>query len=280
VKRGGGASGGEHVRYGGRGTRTDSKIRRGGLQPIDGRRLDELLKNGSAPEPEPEPEEDAMLMEKLTDWTKRLGLARGAVEAVGATAKGLRDEHARLEQERITLISAKPPREDIAATVNAEVDRLGRAWLDVAGAAVLGELAGGVEVDGHGQFVRITPGVLGRDFGPLAGYVTLASLCAIVPDLVKTGLAQVLDAVPYTAGPPMAERAGRIAAVDERIADVEREHAILVDQAAAVGVSMEHMPGERARRTGVAQRRELAEANNRLNASAIAQGRVKPEPVE
>jgi len=40
-RRAGGASGGEHVRFGGR-----------GLTPIDERRLDELLRNGSAPEPE------------------------------------------------------------------------------------------------------------------------------------------------------------------------------------------------------------------------------------
>ncbi len=74
----------------------------------------------------------------------------------------------------------------------------------------------------------------------------------------------------------MGERTRLIAEVDVKIADIEAEHSTLVDQARELGIRLELLPAESARRLQAQQRREFVAAQNRVNADAIRRGVAEP----
>jgi hypothetical protein len=77
-----------------------------------------------------------------------------------------------------------------------------------------------------------------------------------MPDALKRGLRTIVAGTPYVAGAPLQDRVGLIADVDRRIADTEREHASLVDEAGAHGVTLAHLQEEVGHRTIAAQKAE------------------------
>ena len=93
---------------------------------------------------------------------------------------------------------------------------------------------------------------------------------------MKASLGAIIDAAKFEAGPPMADRERLLADLDERLADVERQHAQLVDEAAEAGIVLSHMDGERGRRIQAEQRAQYVEKNNALNRRAIERGVVEP----
>jgi hypothetical protein len=76
------------------------------------------------------------------------------------------------------------------------------------------------------------------------------------------------------------ERERKILAIDREIADVEREHTELADEAARNGIAIELMDAERAARIQHAARRDAAERFNTANGRAIRQGHIRRMEVE
>lgn len=111
--------------------------------------------------------------------------------------------------------------------------------------------------------------------------VTWGVLALFYPDQAKETFAKLARSYTYTAGPPQAERAGVIAKLEAELAELERAEEALVDDAAAVGVKLEHRPEVTQRRERERSQRERAERAaeaERRSADAAAEARDWPEP--
>lgn len=208
----------------------------------------------------------------LKDVATRLAAGKAAAQDLHAAEADLRAAHAALLAERAQLIGALPPRQALVRAAAEEVDahaaqfRAGRA-LEVARA-----VAGGLEVGADGMVRGVRAGSIA---GGLSFPLDFATLCALAPDAVKAGLRAILEAADYQAGPPLADRAALIAAVDERIRETIEQHTALVDDAKALGIPLQLMPEEHARRLRAERHRADADAFNSLNRDAIKRGAVK-----
>jgi hypothetical protein len=93
----------------------------------------------------------------------------------------------------------------------------------------------------------------------------LPVLAVFAPDLLRDGLARVLRAVDVDEGVPLADRAALLAAVVQRRARIEDEHARLVDAAREVGIGLEHLPPAVLKRGRAAEAHAAWEADGALN---------------
>jgi hypothetical protein len=80
------------------------------------------------------------------------------------------------------------------------------------------------------------------------------------------GLARIVRATKYEAGPPLGDRLARLAALEAERAAVQLEHADLVDRAEAAGATMPHLPEEQARRVRAAQAHAAWVTDGEVNA--------------
>lgn len=257
--------------YGGelnsRGRRQNTKGTRGLPNVIDTRRLDELLDS----ERQQRGENDM----SLTDTVRKILSPRAIVAPITDEITRLLGELAQLREERATLLSLKPPREEIIAEVNRQVDALAVAYARDHGPRILDAAAGRVETapGRDNEVVGVRPGSLTAAF---PGVLTLQDLIALAPDVVKASVAKILKGVEYEQGSPLSERVQQLADVDHRIAAIERAHTELADEARAAGPGLELLPEERARRYRAAQHADFVRKNNALNRDAIARGVAKP----
>jgi hypothetical protein len=204
----------------------------------------------------------------LADLTSRLAGARSALDAVHETDKALRTMHAELQAERARLCGAKPPREAVIAAAERQVDAIAAAWAAANGAQLVTAIVGAVDVQPNGEVRGLVAGNL-LHLPALAGLVDVPTLAAIMPEYLKDGLRRVIEATPYVAGPPMADRPGLIADVDAKIADVEDQHSELVARAAELGISIELLLDVRARRAHEANLAEFRERDARDRARRV-----------
>jgi hypothetical protein len=202
----------------------------------------------------------------LRSWAKSLVGARDALAELREHERALREEHERLVSvERPGLISRRPPVEDLVADVASQIDALGARWRAANADRVIAELTGSVDVAPSGAVSRIVSGNLEAAFPAPLG---IDALAALVPAVLKAALSDVVRAVEYDAGPPMASRVPMVAELDRRVAEIEEAHNELVDQAAELGVTIPRLPAVAARLAEEARRRERAEADERANAAA------------
>jgi hypothetical protein len=218
------------------------------------------------------------MLTRLADPTKRLTSARDAIAQLRHADRTLTAEHAHLLQERTDLLRYRPPRAEIVAELEFQIDAVAATYATEHGARLVAAVSAKVETEpGRDTVTGIRRGNLPAAFpGPLS----FIDLCALAPEIVKASLAKIVQAVEYEAGPPMSTRLERIAEIDTRLADVERAHTDLVDEAREAGVSLPLMPDERARRIQAAQRVEAARRFNEANRDAIRRGAVAPMPEE
>ena len=124
-------------------------------------------------------------------------------------------------------------------------------------------LSGVCEVSAAGE-LRIVRYVaaLADAVGPLS----LAALAALAPALVREGVRAVIASTPYgDEGPPMRARAALVAEVDGKIAALVTEHAALVDNAGALGITLADLPATVGRRAQAAQAHERWELDQVAN---------------
>jgi hypothetical protein len=189
-----------------------------------------------------------------------------ALADVHDTETEIRAEHQAAQQERQRILSSLPPRTEVLAWLQAEVGRLGAAWR---------------EAHGPGVVAACRPAEIAMAGSPLAsalggGVLELGAVCALMPGVMETGLANLVDAVAFEEGPPLAERPRLLRELDARLVDLEAQHTALCDRAAELDITLELMPGEHARRVQAGQRHAAAQSHNALNASAIRRGVVEP----
>ena len=198
----------------------------------------------------------------LADLAGRLAGARSALDDLHATDKALRQMHEELQAERGRLCTARPPRAELIAAVERQVDDAAAAWAAACGPQVIAAVSGTVDVLPGGEVRGIRAGNL-FEVPALAGLLDVPTLMALVPDQVKAGLRQLIEATEYAEGPPMSERPTLIAAVAAKIADVEEQHSGLVDQARALGITLGLLDDVRSRRAVEARAAEFREREAR-----------------
>jgi hypothetical protein len=160
--------------------------------------------------------------------------------------------------ERAQLLSLPASHEEALAHLSQEVPALGRQWAEQHGPSLVAALGGSVDCGPDG----VVRGVV-RHLGLVdaVGVLSLPALAAIAPDLVRDGLARVIASAP--AGPPMRDRVRLLAEVDERIERAREQHGTLVDAAGELGVALEELPENRARKIQAARAQERAEREAR-----------------
>jgi len=195
----------------------------------------------------------------LTDLVGRLAGARSALDELHGTDKTLRAMHEDLQAERRRLCGARPPKADLIAEAERQVDAIAAAWAAANGPQL---------VDAIAPRVDVTPGDAVR--GTVEGNLLLApfavdvlTLLALAAGPVKQSLRAIIAATEYAEGPPMSERVPLIAAVDAKLADVEEQHSSLVDQAAALGIALDLLDAVRLRRARAAHLAEVRERQAR-----------------
>ncbi|MDI6773339.1 MAG: hypothetical protein QME77_12245, partial [bacterium] len=143
----------------------------------------------------------------------------------------LRAEHAAAEKERQHILGTSPPLEELLAAMEERVDAAAASWMREHGVQLPHTLGPGLEIKSDGSIVSQ------RSRFPYAlenRPLDFNALCALAPDLVKQQLRRILSAIPYKAGPPLADRTRLLVEADARIAEIERAHEELCDSAAAL----------------------------------------------
>jgi hypothetical protein len=196
----------------------------------------------------------------LTDLAGRLAGARGALDDLHAADKELRKMHEDLQAERARLCGARPPHAELIAAAEEQVDALAAAWAAANGLQLVVAVGGSIDVQPSREVRGVISGNL-LHAPALMGMLDVPTLAALVPAQLKAGLRRLIEATEYAEGPPMSERPRLIAELDEKIADVEREHSQLVDQARGLGIEIALLDDVRYRR---AHEAHLAENRARL----------------
>jgi hypothetical protein len=199
----------------------------------------------------------------LRDFAARMSAAKGAVQMLHETDRALRDEHAAALAERSRIAHALPPLAEIRTRLAAEVDRLGREWRR-SHASDLAAVARPEEISL----------AAGARFANAIGAVDLGFLCALLGDSLKASLAVVVNGAAGETGPALADRPGLIADLDKRIADLEREHAALCDEARAAGITLELLDVERGRRHRAEQHARFVRDQVAANGDGIRRGTI------
>ena len=179
----------------------------------------------------------------VTDLASRLAGARGALDDLHAADKEQRKMHEELQAERSRVLGARPPREEMIAEGERQIDAIADAWAATHGLALIDAIRSGNILDG-----------LPRD---------------IETDIAwrraewKRELRPKLEATPYEPGPPTGDRPRVLAELDAKIIDVEAQHSELVDRAAELGIALELLPDVRMRRAHEAHVKSLHDRDAR-----------------
>jgi hypothetical protein len=202
------------------------------------------------------------LIEKVTDWTRRLAGARNGVQELHGLDAALRGALAELEAERGRLLSSKPPKAEALNALDVELPKLAAEWMAQRGMGVVASLAGAVNVTPAGEIRGI---VRHSSLADEVGGLSLSALAAIAPDMVREGLTAMIARTPYEEGPPMADRAALVAEVDRKIEAIVKAHRELVDDAEKMRITLAHLPVTVGRRTQAAQARQRWQADQVAN---------------
>lgn len=203
----------------------------------------------------------------------RTEAALDAVQAAVAAAKTVRSaeaeirtQHEALLKERKGIRSGYASEAEIVANLNRLVDQRAAEWARDAGARTARSLSGETEFRGHPLKEHPVPPNLPR-WGDLHGTLTFDDFIGLAPEVVKARLAAVVHNSGARFGLPAAERAARLAEVENAIGEAEAQHEALVSGAAAVGIDLPALPA-------VAERRERERAE-KATADALAEERAR-----
>lgn len=170
-------------------------------------------------------------MSKNTKTPKALqGLFQGAASKAREAVEEVRRQIAETRHEREALATAPLTKAEAAERIQAWLDaEAKRARLDL----MAGEFAAPGRGPGHPFRVPVRAGEQrSADLGPI--------IAALFPDQVREAL---LAALPDDAGAiAMTDRPGRLAELDARVRDLERQEETLIDEAEAAGVEITRRP--------------------------------------
>lgn len=177
----------------------------------------------------------------------------GTYESTVARDRELREAITIATEARLRIATAPEPIDVVVDNMRVQVDEYAEAWVDKSRAGILEAFSGALESTPDGT-MRVNRPRMFRlpDFGRL----TFNDLVGLAPEVIKMRLEEILRAVHYEAGPPLAERPPLIAEIDARLVALESEHEALVDDAGALDppIALDHLPTVRQRREAAASR--------------------------
>jgi len=174
-------------------------------------------------------------------------------------------------------LSAELPKAELLKVAEQELAQLAAAWLAARGPAVVSSLAGALEETPSGELRVVRHTSLVDELG-----LWLPALAALALDPIRDGVAHVVRAAAIDEGPALSERPALLAAVDQRRASIEDEHAKLVDDAREVGIPLQHLSPTVLKRSRTADARAAWEADQVANADHYARypSERPPAPTE
>lgn len=186
-------------------------------------------------------------MSKTDSDIKAVQEAKAAAARIKQTAHVLEERHKVLSKERDVLMHAVASANEVLTNMRRLVDEKGAEFIKDFGSTFVRHLSGYTELRGPGDsrervirphIPHLPDGYLGR----------FDALCAVLPDLLKDRLEQVIRGSGAAFGLPKEARAAKVAELDASIAQVEALHTELVDGAANVGIEIPLLPAVRTRR--------------------------------
>jgi hypothetical protein len=182
-------------------------------------------------------------MSKKTRTDEALAALERATVAAGelaAAERELRSQHVTLTKERAAVISAHPSEAEILANMNKLVDNLAASFAREHGVGFVRALGGHREsrIGDGGRVVEtaVAPGL--PQWGPIGTPLSFEDLVGIAPDLAKTRLREIIHSSGARFGLPVAERAQRLAELDQAVQEAEAQHTALVEAAGKVGITL------------------------------------------
>jgi hypothetical protein len=177
----------------------------------------------------------------------------GAVKAAGEVSNEVARLRAAIVEKRRELLHASEapvPPADMGPRIAAHVREAGQVWLDSWGKGViLGE--GGLADPKLRGSVRLPWSI---NAAPPWG-----AICASDPAGAEAFLSGIVARLAYEPGPAVSGRPALIARIEADLAELELSEVLLVDEAGAAGVVIEHRPEVLERRANEARRREIEE---------------------
>jgi hypothetical protein len=168
--------------------------------------------------------------------------AEAAADRLKDQETTFRARHSQLTAERSRVFNGLRSRREVVENTARLVDEQMGSWRALHGPAVLRALSGSEEEQWSSSGpnrVRTVPPRLPDIMQP-TGHVglTLADICGLFPDVVKSSLTSMVKAMPNEAfGLSTSERAARLTAIDREISDVEAAHTKLVEAMTARGLT-------------------------------------------
>jgi len=199
-----------------------------------------------------------MMKDTIEILLKKAGGVSSALAQIADAARELEARHRTETKARGRLLYELEPADAVVVNMCQRVDATSAAWAEDHGGAIARSFSRSFK-ESRGELREQAPGMF-----RLVGFVALEDLCGLVPDLIKSRLAELIRAAVGDKGVPVHDRERLIAEADERIADLELAHTILVDSGAASSppISLRYLPVVR-------QRREAEDARQRQEAAAI-----------
>ncbi|MBX7185020.1 MAG: hypothetical protein K1Y01_07730 [Vicinamibacteria bacterium] len=212
--------------------------------------------------------EDLQMAKTKTDdalVTVRAALA--AAKTITQAEDELRAQHGALLYERKSIRAAYASEDEVIANAHRLVDEHAEKWVGTHGTGIVRQLSGHEKHrgDGSSRQVRVVPSL--PSFGDLQGALTFHDLCALLPEVMKKRISEVVHLSGARFGLPEKERAAKLAEIDAAIAAVEEQHQAIVAGAADVGITLQQLDAVRERHEAAARQaaldRELAEQRAR-----------------
>jgi len=188
-------------------------------------------------------------MTTTNDSIKTLKAATTAAKTLTDTERTLREQHALLVKERSSTASAHRSADECVQSMEGLVDEAGAAFVKDWGSSIATAFSGDSELSVTGtKLLPRKPKIAAVGSEGMGRTLTLSDLCALAPSVMKPRLAQIIRSSGSRFGLPAAERASKLAELDQAITDLETQHTELVDAAAEVGISLQYLPSVRERR--------------------------------
>lgn len=199
----------------------------------------------------------------LNGLKQLLGGATTAIRNVKGAESGLRAALDALAREESFLLSTPAVPSVVEENLPKLIADRGRLWTEAHVMDVVRAASGHIERSSGPAHERPPDRVVEPSLPDVPGVEPWR--CALYPDQVFEGLRRVIQEKPYQGGPAVPTRPGRLDAIEEERATLQRRHAELVDEAAAAGVRLEHLPEEISARFNKQRRRAAWEADLRMN---------------
>jgi len=203
---------------------------------------------------------------RTDDAFSTLKAAKEATQKLSESEAALRAQHSALLQEKRDITNSLASEAETIGNLGRLVSEAAAEWTRVHGRGIARDLSGHRDVHPGSTRERFVAPRL-PSWGDLQGALRFGDLVGLVPDLVKSRLAEVVRGSGAKFGLPAEARAERMREIETEITSIEGQHEALISGAAEVGIVYPLLDAVRERREAEAlttkRAAELAEARSR-----------------